>query len=258
MGIHQIDINCDIGESFGRYRLGDDERILELVSSANVACGFHAGDPSVMRATVRAARAHKVSVGAHPGYPDLAGFGRREMRVEPGELRDLLIYQIGALEALARSEGMRLQHVKAHGALYNMAAGDAALADAIAEATAACDPQLILFGMAGSQLESGAKRRGLRFAREGFADRTYQRDGTLTPRSKPAAFVHEPEAAAERAVRMVREGKVETVDGSTISVECETICLHGDNPRALDFLQCLRRRFEREGIGIAPVAEIRR
>lgn len=256
MGNHQIDINCDMGESFGRYRLGDDERLLELASSANVACGFHAGDPSVMRATVRGARAHGVGVGAHPGYPDLAGFGRREMRIDCAELRDLLIYQIGALEAIARSEGVRLQHVKAHGALYNMAAGDAALADAIAEAAAACDSQLILFGLAGSQLESAAKRARLRFAREGFADRTYQRDGTLTPRSRPAAFVHEPEAAAERAVRMVREGTVETVDGTTISVACETICLHGDNPQALDFLQCLRRRFEREGIGVVPVAEI--
>lgn len=251
-----VDINCDMGESFGRYRLGNDRELLKLISSANVACGYHAGDPSVMRRTVRWAAAENVAVGAHPGFPDLVGFGRRNMQIDAAQLRDLVLYQVGALESIARSEGVRLQHVKPHGAMYNMAVDDIGIAGPIAAAVASCSPELILFGMAGSALERAAKQHSLRFAREAFADRTYQADGRLTPRSVAGAVVEDPDIAADRAVEMVLHGRVRTADGSPLAVPCDTICLHGDNPRALDFARQLHRQLQKHAVSVVPVSQI--
>src|SRR5688572_10243974 len=201
---------------------------MKSITSANVACGYHAGDPGVMRATVRMARDAGVAVGAHPGFPDLAGFGRRNMAASPREVEDFVLYQIGALAAMAAAEGMRLQHVKAHGALYNMAARDRGLADAIAGAVAAFDRSLILFGLPGSELIRAGEAAGLRVAAEGFADRAYEPDGSLTPRSQPGAVLHSPAEVVARAVRMARDGVVEAADGSEIRLRVDTICTHGD------------------------------
>ncbi len=197
----RLDLNADVGESFGAYKLGQDGLLMPAITSANVACGFHAGDPGVMRETVSLARQHGVAVGAHPGFPDLVGFGRREIRATPREVEDLVVYQIGAFAAVAAATGMRLQHVKAHGALYNMAVRDASLADAIARATAAVDRTLILFGLPGSELVAAGQRAGLRTAREGFADRAYRPDGTLVPRHEPGAVIEDPETVVSSSDR---------------------------------------------------------
>jgi UPF0271 protein len=250
----RIDLNCDMGESFGAYTIGADAEVMASISSANVACGYHGGDPAVMRRTVRLAREAGVAVGAHPGFQDLAGFGRREMRVAPQEIEDMVLYQIGALAAIAQSEGVRLQHVKAHGALYNMAAKDRALADAIARAVAAFDRSLILFGLPGSELTRAGAVCGLRVASEGFADRAYEPDGSLTPRSRVGAVIHDTEAVVRRAVRMAVEGRVAATDGSEIVMQVETICTHGDTPGAKALTRALRAGLERAGVAIAPVA----
>jgi len=250
----RIDLNCDMGESFGAYTIGADAEVMASISSANVACGYHGGDPAVMRRTVRLAREAGVAVGAHPGFQDLAGFGRREMRLAPQEIEDMVLYQIGALAAIAQSEGVRLQHVKAHGALYNMAARDRALADAIARAVAAFDPSLILFGLPGSELMRAGAACGLRVASEGFADRAYEPDGSLTPRSRAGAVIHDAEAVVRRAVRMAVDGIVAATDGSEISMHVETICTHGDTPGAQALTRALRAGLERAGIAIAAVA----
>jgi 5-oxoprolinase (ATP-hydrolysing) subunit A len=235
----RIDLNADVGE--GRTGdLGQDPALMPHITSANVACGFHAGGPAVMRTTVELAREHGVAVGAHPGFPDLEGFGRRELEVSPRDVEDFVIYQVGALAAIAAAQGVRLQHVKPHGALFNMAARDGALADAVARAAAAIDRTLILFGLPGSELVKAGWRAGLRTASEGFADRAYRADGTLVPRSDPGAVINDPDAVVKRAVRMVRDHTVEAIDGSRVTLVVDTICVHGDTPGAADLARRIR------------------
>jgi UPF0271 protein len=253
-----IDLNCDMGESFGAYTLGADAEVMRSISSANIACGYHAGDPAVMRRTIVLAREAGVAVGAHPGLPDLAGFGRREMHVTAREVEDLVLYQIGALAAIAQSEGIRLRHVKAHGALYNMAARHRALADGIARAVRAVDTSLVLFGLPASELIRAGEAAGLRVASEGFADRTYAPDGSLTPRSHGGSVIHDVEEVVRRAVRMVVEGRIRATDGSEISVQIETLCTHGDTPGAQALTRALREGLERAGVMIAPVGGVSR
>jgi UPF0271 protein len=246
----QIDINCDMGESFGAWPMGADDQVMPHITSANIACGAHAGDPAVMRRTVRLARDAGVSVGAHPGFADLQGFGRREMQMPPPEVEDSVLAQIGALAAIARAEHSALRHVKAHGALYNMAARDRPLADAIARAIAAFDPSLIMFGLPGSAMIDAGCDAGLRVAAEGFADRAYQPDGSLTPRSQPGAVIHDPDAVVSRAVRMVRDGVVLTASGQEIPLRIDTICVHGDTPGAPELTRRIRAGLEAAGIAV--------
>ena len=248
-----IDINCDMGESFGPWKMGADDDVMPNITSANVACGAHAGDPRVMRRTVRAAKRHGVSVGAHPGFADLQGFGRREMQVDPAEVEDTLIAQIGALAAIARAESVPLRHVKAHGALYNMAARDRRLADAIAAAIKAVDSSLVMFGLPKSPLIDAGVAAGLRVAAEGFADRAYEPDGSLTPRSRPGAVIHDPAVVVERAVRMVRDGIVLTPAGQEIPLKVDTLCVHGDTPGAAELVKRIRAGFEAAGIQVRPL-----
>jgi UPF0271 protein len=245
-----VDLNCDMGESFGAWKMGSDAVVLEHVSSANIACGFHAGDPVVMHRTVQAAFEHGVAVGAHPSLPDLQGFGRRAMLVTPNEAYDLVLYQMGALAAFCRALGGRLSHVKAHGALYNMAAKDAELAAAIAQAVRDFDPGLVLFGLAGSELIRAGAGAGLKVANEVFADRSYQRDGMLTPRNRPNAMVGDVNAALAQVERMVREGTVRAVDGTDVKIEADTICIHGDEPGAAEFARELRALLARLGVAV--------
>lgn len=249
----RIDINCDMGESFGPWRMGADEQVMPHITSANIACGAHAGDPSVMRRTVRLARAAGAGVGAHPGFADLQGFGRREMTVDPSELEDSLIAQIGALTAIANAEGTALQHVKAHGALYNMAARDRALADVIARAIRACAPSLILFGLPNSSMIDAGRAAGLRVAAEGFADRAYEPDGSLTPRNRPGAVIHDPEAVVARAVRMAGERVVLTAAGREVPLRVDTICVHGDTPGAHELTKRIREALQAAGATVAPI-----
>ncbi len=251
----RLDLNADVGESFGAYKLGQDALLMPVITSANIACGFHAGDPGIMRETVALARRHGVAVGVHPGLPDLVGFGRREMRATDREVEDLVVYQIGALAAVAAAQGVRLQHVKPHGALYNMAVRDSALANAIARATAAVDPTLILFGLPGSQLIAAGQRAGLRTAREGFADRAYQPDGTLAPRHVPGAVIEDAEIVVQRAVSMAREHTVTAIDGSRIALEVETVCMHGDTPGAALLASRVRAALTEAGVTILPAGE---
>lgn len=253
-----IDLNCDMGESFGAYSIGADADVMVSVTSANIACGFHGGDPSVMRRTVRMARASGVAVGAHPGLPDLAGFGRREMHVTPADVETMVLYQIGAIAAIARGEGERLQHVKAHGALYNMAARERPLADAIARAVHAFDPTLVLFGLPNSELTRAGEAAGLRVAAEGFADRSYEPDGSLTPRSRPGSVIHDADAVVERAVRMAVDGRVAATDGSVISMRIDTLCVHGDTPGADTLARLLRFGLEAAGVTVAAPSVVKR
>jgi len=250
----RIDLNADVGESFGAYSLGQDADLIPLITSANIACGFHAGDPSVMRATVALARQHGVAVGAHPAFPDLVGFGRREIRATPREVEDAVAYQIGALAGIAAAQGVRLQHVKAHGALYNMAVRETALADAIARATAAVDPSLILLGLPGSELLAAGERAGLRTAAEGFADRGYQPDGTLVPRSQPGAVIEQVVAVVNRAIVMARDRVVTATDGSRVTLDVETICVHGDTPGAAALARHIREALLKIGIEVKALA----
>lgn len=252
-----IDLNSDLGESFGRWTLGSDTELMKVITSANVACGYHAGDPAVMRRTVRLARDAGVSVGAHPGLPDLAGFGRREMRVTPQEVEDMVLYQVGALAAVASAEGVKLGHVKAHGALYNMAARDRSLADAIARGVRAFDASLILFVLPASELQRAGEAAGLPIALEGFADRAYEPDGSLTPRSRPGSVIHDPDEVVRRAVRMATGGGVTATDGSEIALRVDTICTHGDTPGAHELTQLLRESLERHGVSVVPVRSAR-
>jgi UPF0271 protein len=246
----RVDLNCDMGESFGAYHIGADDAVFPFITSANVACGFHGGDPTVMRTTLVKARERGVAVGAHPGFPDLIGFGRRNMDVTPDEAYDLVVYQIGALMGVARAAGMELQHVKPHGALYNMAAANPALAAAIARAVRDVDKQLVLFGLPGSHLISEGQSAGLTTAGEAFADRNYMNDGSLVSRRRADAQVHDAEEAVQRAIRMVCEGKVRSVDGQDIPLRVDTICLHGDGPHAAEFAQRLRAGFETAGVKV--------
>ncbi|WP_160722303.1 LamB/YcsF family protein [Bacillus sp. USDA818B3_A] len=243
-----IDLNSDLGESFGAFKIGNDEEVLKYISSANIACGYHSGDHNVMFETVRLAKKYGVQIGAHPGFPDLAGFGRREMQLTPSEIHHLVIYQIGALAAVCKACGADLVHVKPHGALYNMAAKNREMADAITQAVYDVNPGLVLFALAGSKLAMAGKERGLKVAGEVFADRTYQPDGTLTHRKEPNAMIHDSELAINRVIRMIKEGKVEIVDGTDIAIEADTICVHGDDPHALEFASKLKKAFLQENI----------
>ena len=242
-----------MGESFGAYSLGNDDEILEFVTSANIACGFHAGDPSVMKRTVHSAVEKGVAIGAHPGYRDLEGFGRRFVDVTPDEAYDLVVYQVGALYGFLAAAGARMQHVKPHGAFYNASAVDIGLSGAIAEAVRDVAPELILFGLSGSELISAGEKAGLRTASEAFADRTYQRDGTLTSRRQPGAMIEDLNRAADQAVRLVKEGRAASLQGVDVDVRADTICIHGDGPRALEFMRMIRMRFEESGIEVKPV-----
>lgn len=223
-----MDLNCDMGESYGRYALGQDAEVMPFISSANIACGLHAGDPSVMRLTVRLAQQHGVAVGAHPGWPDLQGFGRRDMALTLEEAEAFVLYQVGALAAFARAEGAALRHVKPHGALYNQAARDRTLAEAIARSVKAFDPGLVLIGLAGSAIIEAGRELGLRVANEAFPDRRYNPDGTLMSRKQPGAVLDSPEEVAANAVRLAREG----IDFGGRRVQVDTLCLHGDNAAA--------------------------
>jgi UPF0271 protein len=249
----RIDLNCDMGESFGAYRIGDDEAVMPNITSANIACGFHGGDPSVLRRTLRLAREAGVAVGAHPGFPDLVGFGRRELHASPAEVEDFVIYQVAALAGMAAAEGVRLQHVKAHGALYNMAAKDAALAAAIARGVKAFDLSLILFGLPRSPLLEEGRAAGLRVAAEIFADRAYEADGSLASRRKPGSVIHDPQKVVDRAIRMVRERSVVAVDGTAVPLEADTICVHGDTPGAAELTARLRAGLASAGIRVLAV-----
>jgi len=246
----QIDLNCDMGEGFGAWRMGQDEALLELVTSANIACGYHAGDPVTMARTVKAAVARAVALGAHPSLPDLQGFGRRNMAVTAEETYGLVLYQIGALHAFARAVGGRLHHVKPHGALYNMAARDRALADAIAQAVLDFDPSLILVGLSGSELIQAGSALGLACASEVFADRGYEADGSLTPRDQPGAMIEDEELAVARVLRMVREGKVASRTGEDLIIQAGTVCIHGDQPKALAFAKKLREALAAAGVEV--------
>jgi UPF0271 protein len=249
-----VDLNCDLGESFGAWGMGADGEVMRFISSANVACGFHAGDPATMRRTVSLALEHGVALGAHPGLPDLVGFGRRAMSVSPDDAYALTLYQVGALDGLAGAAGARIQHVKAHGALYTMSATDAALADALAAACRDARGDLIFVGQSGTELERAARRAGVRFAAEVFADRTYQPDGTLTPRGRADALVRDPDQAVARVVTMVREGRVRAVSGEWVAVRADTVCVHGDNPEAVAFTSRIRDALVETGISVEPMA----
>lgn len=253
----RIDLNSDLGESFGPWPMGDDAALMASISSANVACGFHAGDPGTMRATVALAKASGVAIGAHPGFPDLVGFGRREIQVTPQEVEDFVIYQVAALAGIAAGQGVRLQHVKAHGALYNLACRERALADAIARAVAAIDKKLILFGLPNSELIKAGEHAGLPVAAEVFADRAYEADGSLASRQKAGSVIHDPAAVVARAITMLRERRVVALDGSVIGLEADTICLHGDTPGAADLARAVRAGLEAAGVTVSNLADTR-
>jgi UPF0271 protein len=251
----RIDLNSDLGESFGPWPMGQDAALMDSISSANIACGFHAGDPGTMRATIALAREKGVAIGAHPGFQDLVGFGRREVKASPAEVEDLVLYQISALAGMAAAQGMTLQHVKAHGALYNMACRDRALADAIARAVASLDRSLILFGLPNSELLRAGEAAGLPVAAEVFGDRAYDPDGSLTSRAKPGSVIHDTQRVVERAIMMARDRQVIAVDGSTIALRADTICLHGDTPGAADHARAVRAGLEAAGIRIGCVSD---
>jgi 5-oxoprolinase (ATP-hydrolysing) subunit A len=250
MDMNLIDLNCDLGEGYGLYKIGNDKEILKHISSANIACGYHAGDHNVMVETVKLAKKSHVRIGAHPGFPDLAGFGRREMNISPTEIYNLILYQIGALAAICQAQGVPLVHVKPHGALYNMASSSRSIADAIAQAVVDYDSRLILFGLSGSELIQAGKEKGLLTAAEVFADRTYQPNGTLTSRSEQNSMIYDVKVAAQRMIRMVKEGKVTATDGTDIDICADTICVHGDEPGALDFCVEIKEVLIKETIGI--------
>lgn len=249
-----VDLNSDLGESFGAYSIGMDKDVIPHISSANIACGFHAGDPEVMDRTVAAAKAAGVAIGAHPGYPDLMGFGRRNIACSAKEVKAYIQYQIGALSAFAAAHGMKLQHCKPHGAMYNIAAKDPDIAQAIADGIAEVDGGLILLALAGSAMIDAGKRAGLKTASEVFADRAYREDGTLVPRSAPGAVIHDAEEAISRTVRMIKEGKVTAITGGDVCICADSVCVHGDNPSAVEFVKAIRKAFSDEGISIAPLS----
>ena len=253
--MYRVDINCDLGESFGRFKLGEQEEILKYVTSANIACGFHSGDPTVMRETVKLAIDHGVMIGAHPGLPDLNGFGRRAMAITPQEGYDMVVYQIGALQGFLATFKEEMQHVKPHGALYNMAAKDRALAEAIAQAVYDVSPSLILFGLADSELTRAGEKIGLRTAHEFFADRTYQADGSLTSRSEPDAMITDRGQSAAQVIKAVKEGKVFTQQQTEVALRADTVCIHGDGEHALAFAQYLKETLENNEITITAMGD---
>lgn len=245
-----IDLNCDMGESFGQYKLGNDDEVIQYISSANVACGFHAGDPNIMDHTVKIAKEHGVGVGAHPSFPDLAGFGRRNMDIPRDELMNLIIYQIGALDIFCQKYGVKMTHVKPHGNLNNMADSDEELAINIVDAILSVRPDLPVFVKPHSQLHKVAERKGLPFKLEIFADRAYHKDFSLVSRREEGAVISDPEFVAERIIRMVTEGKVKAITGEEIEVNGETICVHGDTPTALEMIKIIKSRLEEAGIEV--------
>jgi len=249
----RIDLNSDVGESFGAYTIGHDAGLMTSITSANVAAGFHGGDPTVLRNTIRLATQHGVAVGAHPGFPDLIGFGRRDLHVTPREAEDFVLYQIAAVAGVAAAEGVRLQHVKPHGALFTMAVKDAQLADAIARAVAAFDKTLILFGLPGSEILKAGRASGLRVAAEVFADRGYEPDGQLASRRKPGAVIHDASLVVARAVRMVKERRVVAMDGTVVPLEADTMCVHGDTPGSDELAAKIRAGLEAAGVTVNAI-----
>ena len=245
-----IDLNCDLGESFGAYKMGLDEEVLPYVTSANIACGFHGGDPMVMEKTVALCKKYGVRAGAHPGFPDLAGFGRRNMSLSPKEVKAAVMYQIGALKAFCSGAGIRLSHLKPHGALYNMAAKDYELAKAICQAVKEADDSLVLLALSGSQMLRAAKDTGLSAASEVFADRAYESDGSLVLRSREGALIEDEDLAVRRVIRMAKEGVVEAIDGTTVSIEADSVCVHGDGAKALEFVKKIRKGLLEAGVEV--------
>lgn len=254
--MYQVDLNCDLGESFGNYKLGMDDKVIPMITSANVACGYHASDPVVMNKTIAMAKEHGIEVGAHPGFPDLMGFGRRNMNVSPAEAKAYTLYQLGALDAFCRVHGMKMQHVKPHGAMYNMAAKDYQLAKAICEAIYEFDKELIVMGLSGGELVRAGKDMGLRTALEVFADRAYEEDGSLVDRRKDGAMITDENVAIERVVRMVKEQKVTAITGKDIPIKADSVCVHGDGVKALEFVKKIRERLTEEGIALKPLKDI--
>jgi 5-oxoprolinase (ATP-hydrolysing) subunit A len=254
-----IDVNCDMGESFGAYTLGGDAQVIAHITSANIACGFHAGDPIVLGRTVRLARDHGVAVGAHPGFPDLMGFGRRAMDCTLDEIGAYIVYQVGAIRAFCDVHGVRLQHVKPHGALYNMAVGNEELTRTIAEAVAAIDKDLLLVGLAGrhaARMREIAEAAGLRAVFEAFPDRAYTSEGVLVSRRKPGAVIKDPAQVAERALMMAAEGRIIAEDGTPLSLQADTLCVHGDTPAQVDLAQSIRRKMAENGVEVKAMGEI--
>lgn len=249
----KVDLNCDLGESFGHYKLGLDEEVIQYISSANIACGFHASDPINMQKTIELAKKYNVSIGAHPGFPDLLGFGRRNMNISTDEAKAYMLYQIGALHAFCKKADVKLTHVKPHGALYNMAAKDYNLAKAICEAIYEFDSNLILLGLAGSKMIDAANDIGLKSAKEVFADRAYEEDGTLVARTKEGSMITDDKIAISRVVRMIKEGKVKAITGKDIDIEVDSICVHGDGEKAILFVKEIRKALQEEGISICKL-----
>ena len=249
--MNRIDLNCDMGESYGAWKMGADAEVMPYISSANIACGFHAGDPATIRKTVRLAVDRGVAVGAHPSLPDLMGFGRRAMRISPQEMYDLIIYQAGAVEAFARVAGAKLHHVKCHGALYNMAVNDEALSDAMARAVKDLGAGVLLYVLSMSKSYEIGKKAGVRVIGEVFADRGYADDGTLAPRDRPGGLIEEPAASVKQVLGMIEEGYVTSLAGKRVAVSADTLCLHGDQPGAVVFAQTLRKMFAEKGISVA-------
>lgn len=249
----RIDINCDMGESFGSYKIGDDRKIMPFITSANIACGWHAGDPMVMAATVRLAKDNGVAIGAHPGYPDLLGYGRRNIETFKGEIKNYILYQIGALSAFARETGLKLQHVKPHGALYNLAAKDEQAADEVIAAMKACKKELILMTLAGSLCAEKARAAGLRVATEVFPDRAYLSTGQLAPRTMTGAVIHDLDKVKERVLKLVTTGLITSIDGVDIKLDAETLCIHGDTPGAWQIAGIIRETLEAANIRVLPI-----
>lgn len=249
----KMDLNCDVGESFGIYKIGQDDLLMPHITSANIACGFHGGDPQVMQRTVALAKAHGVGIGAHPGYSDLAGFGRRVLKMNENEIENMLLYQLGALDGFVRAQGATLRHVKPHGALYTFAAQDLPTARAIARAVTRFNSNLILIGLANSFFVDAANEYGLRLAREGFIDRAYKSDGTLLPRSEIGALIASPARAVQVAIQLVREGTVRTIDGKFLPLEVDTLCIHSDTPHAIDIARAVSEALRADGVELKPI-----
>lgn len=254
--MYKVDLNSDLGESFGCYKIGMDEEVLKHITSANIACGFHAGDPIQMDKTVKLAMENNVQIGAHPGFMDVIGFGRREMKISKDEVKAYLKYQLGALNSFVISNGAKIQHVKAHGALYNMAAKDYDISLSIAQAVYEVDKNIILLGLANSSIIDAGKAVGLRVANEVFADRAYNSDGTLVSRSLEGSIIYDPNIAIKRVIKMVKENKVEDINGKDIDIKADSICVHGDNPKAIEFVKRIRSELIKEGINICCISEV--
>lgn len=252
----RVDLNCDLGESFGSYTIGNDDQVIPLITSANVACGYHASDPVVMDQTLSMAKEAGIRIGAHPGFPDLMGFGRRNLSVSPTEAKAYVLYQLGALDAFCRVHGMKMQHVKPHGAFYNMAAKDYELSRAICEGIREFDPQLIVLALSGGELARAAEDMGLRTALEVFADRAYEEDGSLVNRRREGAMITDEDQAVARVVRMVKEKKVTAVTGKDIPIQADSVCVHGDGAKALAFVEKIRRALTEEGVEICALDRI--